>query len=88
MRTSKPGEGIVAFSKALMTALWLTVSADKRFLYILGTARRESTHPRAEVGCLVLSREWGNGLWRLLLGIISGLLLGSIPPFPTRQLGF
>ena len=20
--------------------------------------------------CLVLSREWGNGLWRLLLGII------------------
>ena len=26
------------------------------------------------LGCLVLSREWENGLWRLLLGIIEGLL--------------
>ena len=24
--------------------------------------------------CLVLSSEWGNGLWRLLLGIKEGLL--------------
>ena len=35
--------------------------------------------------CLVLSREWGNGLWRLLLGMKEGLLKGSIPPFPTKH---
>ena len=29
--------------------------------------------------CLVLGRECGNGLWRLLLGIKEGLRKGSIP---------
>ena len=36
------------------------------------------------------SREWGKGLWGLLLGIIGtakGLLEGSIPPFPTKHQG-
>ena len=32
-----------------------------------------------------LSREGGNGLWGLEMGIISGLLWGSIPPFPTKH---
>ena len=36
-----------------------------------------------ELNCLVPSREWGTGLWRLLLGTIYGLL----SPFPlsTRE---
>ena len=37
------------------------------------------------VFCLVLTREWGNGLRGLLLGIIWGLLQGSMPPFPTKH---
>ena len=35
MHISSRDEGGVAFSKALMTALWLTVSADTCFLHIL-----------------------------------------------------
>ena len=33
---------------------------------------------------LVLRREWGIAS---ILGIISGLLKGSIPPFPTKHRG-
>ena len=51
--------------------------------------RRSSAHDAKNMDLaqrsLVLSREWGNGLWRRLLGIIQGLLKGSIPPFPTKH---
>ena len=36
----------------------------------------------------MLCREWGNGSWGLLLGIVKGLLYkGSIPTFPTKHQG-
>ena len=43
-----------------------------------------STDLALQVRCLLII-EWGNGLWRLLLGIVEGLLQGSIPRFPTKH---
>ena len=36
-------------------------------------SERDRERDREKV-CLVLSREWGNGLWGLFLGILKGLL--------------
>ena len=38
-------------------------------------------------GSIVFRVEGLNGLWGLLLRIISGLIWGSIPPFPTKHQG-
>ena len=34
------------------------------------------------LSCLVLSREWGNGLWGLLLGDSIGTTIGIHSPIP------
>ena len=41
-----------------------------QFCREFGHSTPKTPEPYREINCLVLGREWGNGLWRLLLGII------------------
>ena len=45
----------------------------------------EIMQPHGGLTVWFLVGNGGNGLWGLLLGIIQGLLQGSIPPFPTKH---
>ena len=71
---SRPSlNGAARFSCLLaMTSPKSTCASCPSPLTLLGLGRPSSAGglPDSMQDCLVLSREWGNGLWRLLLGII------------------
>ena len=54
-------------------------------------SNRETLSKPQQTLCLVLSREWGNGFWRLLLGIIWVVVKIMVPfwvPIILRHLLF